>query len=212
LFAVSWFAKDIDKPIEYVQQLATFDFTTAVNYPTGQLSGFEFEARQGLGVLWDPLDGLSFGANATLLKSQVDLPESEQAGFNLPNINAPMATRDMTNAPAHIYNAYLSYEVAEWGTQVAGFYTVQGDTLVAGAGQSVGNYVPNVYATEFDTLNVSVSQSLGKYFKLQLQGKNLTNPAIRQVYRSNYTPGDVTKSSYTDGIDYSIGLTFEVHF
>ena len=212
LFAVSWFAKDIDKPIEYVQQLATFDFTTAVNYPTGQLSGFEFEARQGLGVLWDPLDGLSFGANATLLKSQVDLPESEQAGFNLPNISAPMATRDMTNAPAHIYNAYLSYEVAEWGTQIAAFYTVQGDTLVAGAGQSVGNYVPNVYATQFDTLNVSVSQSLGKYFKLQLQGKNLTNPAIRQVYRSDYTPGDVTKTSYTDGIDYSIGLTFEVHF
>ena len=66
-----------------------------------------------------------------------------------------MTTRDMTNAPEHLYNLYLTYDIAAAGTQFALFYTVQGDTLVAGAGQSHGNFVPSVYAKEYDTLNLT---------------------------------------------------------
>ena len=43
LFSASVFRKDIEKPIEYVEKLATFAFTTAVNYPRGTLSGIELE-------------------------------------------------------------------------------------------------------------------------------------------------------------------------
>src|SRR6185436_14594073 len=37
LLSASWFYKDIWRPIEYVQRITTFDFTTAVNYPRGHL-------------------------------------------------------------------------------------------------------------------------------------------------------------------------------
>jgi hypothetical protein len=40
----------------------------------------------------------------------------------------------MTNAPEHLYNVFLTYDVRATGTQLGLFYTVQGDTLVAGAG------------------------------------------------------------------------------
>ena len=92
------------------------------------------------------------------------------------------------------------------------FWTVQGDTLVAGAGQSNGNFVPNVYAKSFDTLNVSVAQKLGKYVTLSLGAKNVTNPDIETVYRSKYIGDDVLRSSYSEGVDYYLGIGGEIRF
>jgi outer membrane receptor protein involved in Fe transport len=212
LLSGSWFHKDIEDPIEYVQRVASFDFTTAVNYPKGQLTGVELELRQRLGQFVGFLDGFGVGANATLIHSEVTLPADEAAGFEHPSIQAPMTSRDMTNAPEYLYNFYATYEVPTIGTQLAAFYTVQGDMLVAGAGQSNGNYVPNVYAEGFDTLNVSVTQGVGKGMKLQFGAKNLTNPDISEVYRSPYIGADVPKSSYTAGIDFYFGIGGEVRF
>jgi TonB-dependent receptor len=212
LFSVSHFRKDIVDPIEYVQRVAGFSFTTPVNYPVGELSGFEFEMRQGLGQFWEGLDGLTVGANATFIESEVTLPDEEAALFEAPNILAPMPTRDMTNAPEHLYNIYVTYDSPATGTSIGLFYTVRGDTLVAGATAADGNFVPNVYETEFDTLNLTISQKIGDYFKLQFQAKNLTNPKIQEVYRSPYIGDDVLKSSYTKGIDYSISLSAEFTF
>lgn len=212
LLSVSWFDKDIDGAIEYVQKIASFDYTTAVNYPKGQLSGYELEARQKLGALWEGLDGFALGANGTFIDASVTLPADEAAGFADPSINAPMTKRDMTNAPTHLYNFFTTYELKTIGTQLALFYTVQGDTLVAGAGQANGNFVPSLYAKEFDTLNLSVSQALGPHMRLQFAAKNLTDPTIRAVYRSEYIGDDVTKTSFTRGVDYSLSLTGEIRF
>ncbi len=212
LISASWFQKNIDDPIEYVQRVVGFTYTTPVNYPEGQLSGYELELRQDLGAYWSAVKGLSIGANATFIDSQVQLPDDEIAGFDLPNIQAPMTSRDMVNAPEFLYNVFLVYDFDATGTQFGIFYTVQGDTLITGAGQANGNYVPNVYAEDFDTLNVSMSQRLGKHFVLQLQAKNLTNPLIQTVYRSEYIGADVDKTSFTRGIEYSISLAAEVAF
>ncbi len=212
LVSTSWFRKDIRDPIEYVQRVASFTYTTPINYPEGQLEGWEFEMRQDLGLFARALEGFSVGANATFIDSEVTLPPDEAAAFDLPNIDAPLSSRDMSFAPEHIYNAYVTYDIAPTGTQVAIFYTVQGDTLVAGAGQSNGNFVPSVYAREFDTLNLSISQKLGRHFKLHLQAKNLTNPEIEEVYRSPYIGDDVRKTSFTRGIEYSIGISANFSF
>ncbi len=207
LVSCSWFKKDIRDPIEYVQRLAGFTYTTPINYPKGELTGFELELRQDIGVLSDSFAGLTVGANGTLIESEVILPAAEAAAFNLPGIQAPMRSRDMTNAPEYLCNFFVTYDIAKTDTQIALFYTIQGDTLVAGAGQALGNFVPNAYALGYDTLNLSVSQRLGKYFKLQFQAKNLTDPSIEEVYRSPYIGGDVEKSSYSRGIEYSLSLT-----
>jgi outer membrane receptor protein involved in Fe transport len=77
LISGSWFYKDIKRPIEFVQRNAGFTFTTPVNYPKGRLSGFEFEIRQDLGHFWKELAGLSIQANATIIDSEVTLPDSD---------------------------------------------------------------------------------------------------------------------------------------
>lgn len=209
LISFSWFYKKIKDPIEYVQRIADFAYTTPVNYPEGTLQGIELEVRQNLGCFWHEMEGFSIVANATFINSEVTLPNDEIAGFNEPNIMAPMRVRDMTNAPEYLYNLYLMYELEDYGTKIGLFYTVKGDTLVAGAGQSSGNFVPNVYEKEYGTLNFSISKKIGDSWNLKFQAKNLLNPKIERVYRSGYINGDVTKSSYRKGIEFSITLSVE---
>lgn len=210
LYSVSWFKKKVTDPIEYVQEVANFAYTTPMNYPTGQLEGVELEARQKMGDLWSGMEGLTLGANATVIESEVTLPEIEAAQFEAPNIMKPMKTRDMTNAPEYLYNAFFTYDLTElglWGTELNMFYTVRGDTLIAGAGQSKGNYIPNVYETKYGTLNASVSQKIGDHCKVKFSAKNLLDPEIKTVYRSKYLDGDVTKTSYKKGMSFSLGIS-----
>jgi outer membrane receptor protein involved in Fe transport len=209
-FSLSYFYKDIENPIEYVQQIADFAYTTPINYPKGVISGWEMEARQDIGKLAPRFAGLSLGANATFLQSEVTLPDSESDAFEQPNIQAPTETRDMTGAPEHLYNLFLTFNLDNLGwkdADLALFYTVTGDTLIAGAGQSKGFYVPDVYAKEYGTLNLSLTKKINEKWSWKFQAKNLTDPKIETIYRSDYINGDVTKTSYQRGMEFNFGLT-----
>ncbi len=205
LVSLSWFHKSIEGPIEYVQRLTNFTFTTPENYPEGELSGYELELRQDLERWNEGLHGFGLGANATFIDSEVQLPDDEIAAFEA--LQVPITSRDMTGAPEYLYNLYLTYDFEEADTQVALFYTVQGDTLVAGAGEAVGNFVPSLYAEDYGTLNFSLSRRIGRNLRLQFQAKNLTNPEIETVYRSEYIAGDATRTSYERGTDLSLTLS-----
>lgn len=210
LLSASVFYKDIEDPIEYVQSGGTFSFTTPKNYEWGKLKGLELEARQHMGDLWESFDGLTLGANATFIDSKTKLIQGEQNALAL--AGAPMETRDMTNAPDHLYNLFATYDLKATKTQFGVFYNVTGDSLLAGAGISDNEFVPNIYQKQYDSLNVSVTQALGPIFRLKLQAKNLTNPYIEQVYRSQYSGADAIRSTYTKGIDYSVALSAKLSF
>jgi outer membrane receptor protein involved in Fe transport len=212
LVSASYFKKNITDPIEYVQKVGDFTYTAPVNYPEGELDGFEFEVRQDLGHFVDELAGVSVGGNATFINSRVTLPADEAAQFSAPNIQAPLTEREMTNAPEHLFNFFITYDVPDWGTQLALFYTIQGDTLLVGAGVDPPNFVPSIYATQFDTLNFSLTQKIGDHLKLQFQAKNLTNPRIETVYRSPYIGADVLNTSRTAGVELSLTLSAEFRF
>lgn len=215
LISGSVFRKDITDPIEIVQRITSdgsFIFDRPVNFPEGRMDGVELEARQQLGEVADWLTGLSVGFNATLLDSQVQLPgdEIDKLDAELGRSDA-ITERDMVNAPDYLLNFNIAYEYEPSGTRLGLFYTRQGDTLVAGPGISNSFFVPSRYREGFGTLNFTLSQKLGEYFKLSFKAKNLTNPKIREVYRSDFSD-EAVHSSYTKGIDLSIGLSAEISF
>jgi outer membrane receptor protein involved in Fe transport len=211
LVSLSYFYKDIKDPIEYVQRVAANIgvYTTPVNYPKGTLNGVEVELRQQMGHFRKSLEGLSAGTNATFIHSDVTLTADEAAKFSQPNIKAPMSSRDMTGTPAFLFNLFTTYDLEHFGTQLGLFYTVRGDTLAAGATQANGAFVPSVYQRQYGTLNLSVIQKAGKKLKLKFQIKNLLNPKIQEVYRSQYIPSDVVKTSFRRGIEATLGLSYE---
>lgn len=207
LISVSWFRKNIENPIEYVQDLVNaFSFITPLNFPEGKLSGFEFETRHQLGYFWDTMKGIAIGGNATFIDSEVTLPEREME--NLANAGVETTTRDMLGAPEYLYNIHLTYDYDPFDTQIGLFYTVKGDTLVVGAGNRNGHYVPDIYATEFGTLNLSISKKLGKHFNMTFMAKNLTDPEIEEVYRTpDYLGDEEVRTSYTKGIDFTFSIS-----
>jgi len=208
LLSASWFHKDVDRPIEYRQELfSSFIGTTAINYPDGKMDGFEVELRQSLGQFWDAMEGIQIGGNFTLIDSEVSLPQSERDELSAPNIQAPRNSRAMLNAPEYLYNLNATWSLKRFGSEFGLFYSVKGDTLVSGAGTANGNFVPDIYEAERGSLNFTFSQKLGEHLKLTFKAKNLTDAEVKQVYRSEYIGSDVTRSSYRKGIDYAVELS-----
>ena len=198
LMSFSYFYKEVKDPIEYVQKVGDFSYTTATNYPDGTLSGFELEFRQDLGILWDSYSGIGVGANATLIDSEVTLPNANSVGAS---------SRDMSHAPDHLYNIFMTYDFPNEATKCGLFYTVRGDTLVAGAASSDGNIIPNVYETEYGTLNFTASHRFNDVWKLSFKATNLLNPKIQTVYRDDRSGVDTVKTSYTKGMDFTVSLS-----
>jgi len=212
LISLSWFRKDIKDPIEFVQESTadgTFDFTTPRNFPSAKMTGVEVEVRQDMGHFWEKLEGLRVGGNATFIDGKVQLPATETI------IAEGTTERDMTNAPEFLLNFFMTYDIEYTGTKIGVFYTVRGDTLIAGAlapQNSTFPFTPSIYEEQFDSLNVTVSQQIGEYFNLKFSAKNLTNPKIREVYRSPLFSRDFVRSSHTEGIDLSLSLSAEIPF
>lgn len=206
LLSASAFYKEVTNPIEYVQRNAGYTYTTASNYPEGMLRGVEFEARQKMGSLTRRLEGLTLGGNATIIESEVTLPPDEAA--ELRASQTPMSTRHMTNAPSYLLNLFSTYDWDKKGAQFGLFYNVKGDTLIAGAGQSNSHFIPHIYELPYGTLNFTASKKLGKHWKLTFQAKNLLDPAIQTVYRSDFTD-EAIKSSYNKGMEFFLGLGAE---
>lgn len=200
LISGSWFHKDIDDPIEaYRGNNAGLSYTTVDNYPEGEIDGYEFEIRQHLGALWQPLLGLNAGFNYTVIDSEVTVPQREVD-------NGSPETRDMLNTPEKLWNANLTYEIPTLGTQLGLFYIFTGDKLIEGA-TYLGNEFPNVYEKEVGRLNFSLSQKLGDHWKISFKVKNITDPDVEEVYRANGVFGEEVYKTKKDGRDYSIGVS-----
>ena len=196
------------------RQVVLFDFTSVTNYPKGKLSGVELETRQDLGRFWREARGITVGANATFIRSRVDLPQEEIDNFvdftdvvgN--EIDYVITSRDMVFSPEHLYNLFLTYEMQDLDAELGIFYTLTGDTLLEGATAEAENFVPNVYAKQFGTLNLSYQQRISDGVVLRIQAKNITNPAIDTVYRfDQFETDNQIKSTFTRGVEFSLGVS-----
>ena len=213
-FSGSLFYKSIEDAIEYAQFVSpqNFSYTTPINYPRGVMRGVELEARVKMDAVDERLKGLAFGANATFIDSSVDLPEDEQEDFEF--IGFPTTSRPMTGTPDFLLNLNATYEIEETGTQLGLFYNRSGTTLESGAGAQrlTGIYIPSVFSLPYGTLNFTLQQSIGENWKLFFQAKNILNPEIQTVYRSEYIDGDLLNTSYTSGVDFAFGVSFQMDF
>jgi outer membrane receptor protein involved in Fe transport len=216
LFSISGFTKEIDAPIDYSlrptkqNQLYILPF----NYPEGQVTGFEVEARFPLGGLHRVFKGVSVGANFTLLDATVKLLdyEADELKENLANLDkdtSDIGERRMKDQPEYIANFYVLYDLERTGTSIGVFLNHTGETLVAGESYpTAARYVPNLVKKPVTSLDVNISQKLWEHFKLSISLGNLLNPEIEEVWQSDYVEqGEATASSYRKGISVSVSLS-----
>ncbi len=206
LFAASAFRKAISDPIELISfSVASSSFVQPVNYERGRVRGFELEARSGFGEIADWLDDLALGVNAAWIDSEVDVPLAERASLAPFGLDEP--TRRLQGQPEFLFNAHLTYDNPRSGTSLGVFYSVVGETLLAGAARGEDG-TPNLFERPDATLDVKLAQKIGPHVSLALGGKNLLHQDRETVHR---TPGglEALKSRHETAYRSSLAVKVE---
>jgi outer membrane receptor protein involved in Fe transport len=194
--ALSLFAKQIRKPIEFVN-LGVFN--TAENEESASVYGFEIEAYRELGRFIEALEGFSIGFNYGFVFSKVALSQNsqeirERAGLSL--------DRPLQGQPDYTFNFNLSHEIKDWGLTSAILLNVTGPLLYTVGGQFESNLTPDIYQRPFTSLDLAFAKEINKVWSLNLRVSNLLNQP-RERYFDGGLPFAVTKT----GTTYTLGLT-----
>lgn len=182
VLAASVFYKTLKNPIEYISfAVASNSYIQPVNYGRGEVKGFELEARTGLDVLWNRLEGFSLGANYTNLDSTVEVPADEQASLAAFDLDVP--ERRLLGQPDSVLNLNLTYDNEKSGTSVGLFYNRVGEILLTGAARGDTDGIADVFEGTDKDLVLTVSQKLKRGVSLGLRIRNGLEDDALTFYR-----------------------------
>ncbi len=203
IFSLGAFTKQIDNPINLV---VVGDATGTQRYVrTGDqatIYGFEIELRKNLLVDEDDNSNLSFGVNATYMKTNQDLYETIDGTFDLAfNRNED----ELQGASPFLLNADISYSPTFKNYQpvanlVFSYFSDRIDALGSG---DLGNIVEK----SVPTLDFIWKNTIKENFEINFSAKNILNPTIQYV-REDQNLGDVlVVSANGKGVtDYKRGM------
>ncbi|MEM7016362.1 MAG: TonB-dependent receptor [Pseudomonadota bacterium] len=174
-FTVSVFYKDIDKPIETVQEAGT-DNNTQLTFANGQsaeLLGIEIEFLKNLGFLSDYAESIDW-ADAFFVAGNVSFIDSEvtidQAGI----LNLTNSTREMTNVSDYVLNAQLGFDSPDAKHSAMLAYNIFGERLFF-AGRSGA---ADSFEQPFHSVDFIYSYYPNDNFTIKLKLKNLLDESI----------------------------------
>jgi outer membrane receptor protein involved in Fe transport len=193
VLSLALFAKRFQDPIERVY-LGTSGtrVVTFVNADQAQNYGVELEARKELGDFTDVLRGFGVSANATLMRSDIDVDESDplQTGTN----------RRMVGQAPYVANVGLSYATEGEGVAATLLFNTIGDRIV-GASEPP---LPDVVEEARSSLDLSLRFGLGRGLSGKFDARNLLDDPYR------VTQGTVTRQLYTSGRVFTFGVSMQM--
>lgn len=188
MIALSGFYKAFSNPIEVVAfSEATPNQFQPRNVGDARVMGMEIEIRKNFSFISEPFSSLSVGTNVSIIKSSVEMDQSENGEYQSRISNARpgeeiTTTRDLQGQSPYIVNAFLSYRGKTNGLEANLSYNVQGKRLsVVGIGR-----VPDVYEQPFHNLSFKASKRVGEEgkFKISVAANNILNAKNQKFYES----------------------------
>lgn len=215
LVAVSAFYKNFTNPIEQFYLLGGSDVQAEpINASGANTVGAEFEFRKGLDQVAKFLSNFSFGANLTLVHSQVTFNEDEPVtffnGFGIsqaPTTTLTNLERPLQGQSPYLINALVGYNNSTWGTDATILFNVFGERLA-----TVGtNGIPDEYEQPRPTLDFTLRQKLPAGLQLSLKAQNLLDSETRFTQEFTGEMAEVIESQrYFSGRSLSIGISFSL--
>jgi TonB-dependent receptor len=189
ILSLGVFAKSFEDPIERVY-LATSGtrLISFVNAEGAENYGIELELRKRFGFLSETLEPLSFFANATVMESDIRIPEGSTTSDQ----------RAMVGQAPHVVNAGLTW-ASESGNSATVLYNVVGKRIHSAAEAPL----PEIYENSRNVLDLSLRFGLSASLSAKLDVKNL----LDEPYE--LTQGTVTRESYHAGRVFSVGLSWK---
>lgn len=207
VLSASVFYKTLANPIEYISFGASNrSFVQPVNYLSGDLHGFELEARVGLKRIWKGLEGLVVGGNYTWLLSEVDVPPDELKSLKAYGLDEDR--RQLQGQPRYLLNVNVTYDNESSGTSFGIFYNRTGRTLLTGAARGVEDATPNVYEDTTQNIDVTFGQTLPKGFKIGLRARNLLGLSEKNTFYMRPEGDKTAKTGRENGRTYSLSLSW----
>lgn len=204
IISISAFYKNFTNPIER----ATSPFNNEPkdglkfvyrNVDNARVYGMEIEARKDLGFISPSLSNLKIGTNVSLIKSEVDINETE---LQIIRVNDPEASakRELFGQSPYIVNAFLMYGIEGFGANLS--YNVLGPRLsVVSSGGT-----PNIYEQPRNVLDLTIIKKIGNRFSTKLAVQNLLNPAFK--FTQEFKDVEYEYQSYKVGRTVSFGISY----
>ena len=194
------FYKRFQNPIELTQNVAAANLELQYrNVASAELFGAELEFAKNLGFV---TEGLSLGANVTVVRSRVEIPAEELAVIRVTDPEAE-DTRPMFGQSPFIVNGFVSY-LGERGLRANVSFNVQGPrlSLVSRGG------APNVFERPFNSLNAKVSVPVGERLKLSASAGNLLDSSQR--WTQEYNGEEYIFQQFQPGRTGSVGVSWQL--
>jgi outer membrane receptor protein involved in Fe transport len=185
------FAKHFSNPIERVYGSGSggTSFVFFTNAKAADNYGVELELRKGLGILGSLFEPLSAFANATVMKSEIELASNTAAA-------ATNLSRRMVGQAPYVLNTGLTYSSPGGGTSATVLFNRVGERIAA-AGASP---LPDVIDLPRNVLDLSLRSMLLDGTTIRFDLKNL----LDSPYRTQQ--GTVAREFYRAGRIVSLGL------
>ena len=145
---------------------ATWNFTTPINTPGGDVKGFEISFQQPFSFLPGPLANTGVIANYTNVKSSINY---------LNAAGATVATTDLTGLSRKAYNATLYYEDEKISARVSASHRDKYLTRVLGQENTAALPVPYDGTNQTFNVDASFTYTFNDHLKFTLEGVNLTD-------------------------------------
>ena len=177
------FAKNFQAPIEKVIiQASGANSLSFVNAESAQNYGVEVEVRKTLGFIGSTFSGLTAFANATFMKSEINVGNDSISAATNPN-------RPMIGQSPYVVNAGLTFVSPGGRTTASLLYNVAGERILeVGSGG-----LPDAYEQPRSILDASVEVGLSRDVSVKVDARNLLDS------RYLMTQGGVTRLRYTTG-------------
>jgi len=195
LFALSYFFKDFDDPIELLLEPGANQRRTWINSESATNQGFELEFRRNLGFLAGALQPFSLASNFTFVDSEITIPETIQTSVT--NFQRPLIGQSR-----YLFNAALEWERPKWRSNTRLFVNFFSDRI-----SEVGSFgLDDVVQDGRTTIDVAYDYQLREEgdWKINFDAQNLTDEDFL------WTQGDGIRRLYSRGRTFKVGLSFSL--
>jgi outer membrane receptor protein involved in Fe transport len=194
VLSASLFYKNFRRPIE--QQVISTDGTSKVtNTPSAETYGGELELRSSLEQLHKSLRFFDFGANLTLLRSQVEIPPELSGAVRA-------GSRRMFGQAPYVINLTLRFAEPDTKFSASLVYNVVGPRIIDVGLRAGTDILPNVEEQPFHALDLITSWQATEHLKLKLKWRNMMFQSRR------IQQGSVTTLRTNPGTFVSVGLDY----
>lgn len=199
LLAASVYLKDFSNPIVRSFTPASNPEFSYRNVDHAMVYGLELEFRRNLNFISNLLRDFKIGANFSLIRSVVDVPQIELDVIQMVDPGAP-DKRPFQGQSPYILNANLAYVNSELGLDAAVSYNVFGDRLAYVGREGT----PDIYEKSRHSLDLSITKKFKNGISFGFTGTNLLDALYRTASKFTNSQGQTNEFVYAQ---YQLGRT-----